>query len=55
MSFGANAANYARFQTRPLEAIEFLGLWDTVDAYGLPIAELGKGVDQWIGLCLGRR
>ncbi|HXO84128.1 MAG TPA: DUF2235 domain-containing protein, partial [Gemmatimonadales bacterium] len=34
--------------TRKIDEIEFLGLWDTVDAYGLPIAELGKGVDQWI-------
>ena len=34
--------------TCPVESIEFVGLWDTVDAYGLPIAELGKGVDQWI-------
>jgi hypothetical protein len=29
-------------------AIEFLGLWDTVDAYGLPIDELTSGVDRWI-------
>jgi len=35
-------------ETLQVEEIAFLGLWDTVDAYGLPIAELGKGVDQWI-------
>jgi hypothetical protein len=28
--------------------ITFLGLWDTVDAYGLPIDELTEGVDRWI-------
>lgn len=28
--------------------IEFVGLWDTVDAYGLPIDELTNGVDQWV-------
>lgn len=26
----------------------FVGLWDTVDAYGLPIDELMYGIDQWI-------
>lgn len=34
--------------TTPVKEIAFLGLWDTVDAYGVPVAELGKGVDQWI-------
>lgn len=29
-------------------AIEFVGLWDTVDAYGLPIDELTDGIDQWV-------
>jgi hypothetical protein len=28
--------------------IEFLGLWDTVDAYGLPMDELTSGVDRWL-------
>lgn len=28
--------------------IRFLGLWDTVDAYGLPVDELKHGVDFWI-------
>ncbi|NVO17429.1 MAG: DUF2235 domain-containing protein [Rhodoplanes sp.] len=27
---------------------EFVGLWDTVDAYGLPIDELMYGIDLWI-------
>jgi len=28
-------------------SIEFLGLWDTVDAYGLPVDELKRGLDYW--------
>ena len=28
--------------------IEFLGLWDTVDAYGLPIDEMTKGWDNFV-------
>jgi uncharacterized protein (DUF2235 family) len=28
--------------------IKFLGLWDTVAAYGLPIDEMTQGVSQWI-------
>jgi uncharacterized protein (DUF2235 family) len=31
---------------RPLQAdIEFVGVWDTVDAYGLPVDELKRGLD----------
>jgi uncharacterized protein (DUF2235 family) len=33
---------------RPLPCIRFLGLWDTVAAYGLPIDEMTRGVSQWI-------
>jgi uncharacterized protein (DUF2235 family) len=29
-------------------AIRFLGLWDTVAAYGLPIDEMTQGFSQWI-------
>ena len=36
------------FEKVSVPGIEFLGLWDTVDAYGLPVAELGKGVDERI-------
>jgi uncharacterized protein (DUF2235 family) len=28
--------------------IRFLGLWDTVAAYGLPIDEMTRGVSQWL-------
>ena len=27
--------------------IEFVGVWDTVDAYGLPVDELKRGLDYW--------
>jgi uncharacterized protein (DUF2235 family) len=33
---------------RKLNNIEFLGLWDTVAAYGLPVDEMTKGVNRWI-------
>jgi uncharacterized protein (DUF2235 family) len=28
--------------------ITFVGLWDTVDAYGLPVDEMTRGWDQWV-------
>jgi len=28
--------------------VTFLGLWDMVDAYGLPIDEMTRGWDQWV-------
>jgi uncharacterized protein (DUF2235 family) len=28
--------------------VDFVGVWDTVAAYGLPIAELTYAVDQWV-------
>jgi len=38
----------SRLDNREVEKIEFLGLWDTVAAYGLPIDEMTRGVSQWI-------
>jgi uncharacterized protein (DUF2235 family) len=29
--------------------IEFVGVWDTVAAYGLPVDELQRGIDYWWG------
>src|SRR5581483_9060662 len=37
-----------RPKQRPITEIEFLGLWDTVAAYGLPIIEMTRGVDKWL-------
>ena len=31
-----------------LRSIAFVGVWDTVAAYGFPIAEITKGIDQWV-------
>jgi uncharacterized protein (DUF2235 family) len=28
--------------------VAFVGLWDTVDAYGLPVDEMTRGWDQWV-------
>jgi uncharacterized protein (DUF2235 family) len=33
---------------RNIPVIRFLGLWDTVAAYGLPIDEMTRGVSQWL-------
>jgi uncharacterized protein (DUF2235 family) len=29
-------------------SVEFVGVWDTVAAYGMPIAELTRGIDKWV-------
>ena len=33
---------------RQVKNIRFVGLWDSVAAYGLPIDEMTRGVSQWI-------
>ena len=36
-------------QTKRLyEDVEFVGVWDTVSAYGGPFAELTRGIDDWV-------
>ncbi len=30
-----------------VESIHFLGLWETVDAYGGPIEEITRAIDYW--------
>jgi uncharacterized protein (DUF2235 family) len=39
---------YDRSYNIPAPQIRFLGLWDTVAAYGLPVEEMTRGVSQWI-------
>jgi hypothetical protein len=39
---------YDKRNNHQVEHIEFLGLWDTVDAYGLPADELTEGINQWV-------
>jgi uncharacterized protein (DUF2235 family) len=33
---------------RNVPVLRFLGLWDTVAAYGLPVDEMTRGVSQWL-------
>ena len=33
---------------RPVDHIAFLGLWDTVAAYGLPVHEMTRGVSRYL-------
>lgn len=44
----ARGRKYGTISTVPVPGIEFLGLWDTVDAYGLPVEELERGIDRYI-------
>lgn len=39
---------YDKSANLPAPRIRFVGLWDTVAAYGLPIEEMTRGVNQWI-------
>jgi uncharacterized protein (DUF2235 family) len=39
---------YDKTNRPPQVDINFLGLWDTVGAYGMPIEEMRKAIDDWI-------
>lgn len=39
---------YDKTKNRELHAVRFVGVWDTVSAYGLPIEEMTRGFSQWI-------
>jgi uncharacterized protein (DUF2235 family) len=39
---------YDKTKNKAVSSVRFLGLWDTVAAYGLPIDEMTRGVSQWI-------
>ena len=41
-------SGYNKADNRPVASVRFLGLWDTVAAYGLPIEEMTRGVNLWI-------
>ena len=41
-------STYKRSDNRHDVTIRFLGLWDTVAAYGMPIEEMARGISQWI-------
>src|SRR6185437_7881920 len=40
--------DYNKADNRRLRRIRFLGVWDTVSAYGLPLDEMTRGVSKWI-------
>lgn len=39
---------YNQSENRKVDSIRFIGLWDTVAAYGLPVEEMTHGVSQWL-------
>jgi uncharacterized protein (DUF2235 family) len=39
---------YDKGDNRQVKHIRFVGVWDTVAAYGLPIDEMTRGVSRWI-------
>jgi uncharacterized protein (DUF2235 family) len=45
---GAGRTPYDSTRNTVVPSIAFLGLWDTVDAYGVPIKELKIGIDKFI-------
>ena len=40
--------HYDRSENTIVPSIEFIGVWDTVAAYGLPIEEMTRGVSQYL-------
>ncbi|MFO1101578.1 MAG: DUF2235 domain-containing protein [Methylocystis sp.] len=43
-----NSTPYDRDKNTHVDAIDFLGLWDTVGAYGMPVEELRVFIDKFI-------
>ncbi len=39
---------YARMTRTEIPSLEFIGVWDTVAAYGLPIDEMTRGISNWV-------
>jgi uncharacterized protein (DUF2235 family) len=39
---------YDKADNRTINRIRFIGVWDTVAAYGLPLDEMTRGVSRWI-------
>jgi uncharacterized protein (DUF2235 family) len=38
---------FPRIQVQIYPPIQFIGVWDTVDAYGMPIDEIKMAIDKW--------
>lgn len=41
-------SKYSSAENLKTVKIRFLGLWDTVAAYGMPVEEMARGISQWI-------
>jgi uncharacterized protein (DUF2235 family) len=39
---------YAKIVRNDVPGIEFIGVWDTVAAYGLPMDEMTRGISNWV-------
>jgi uncharacterized protein (DUF2235 family) len=39
---------YDQIERLDVPHIDFIGVWDTVAAYGLPIDEMTRGIDEWV-------
>lgn len=44
----ARRRQYSQIYRTPIREIAFLGVWDTVAAYGMPLEELTRGIDDWV-------
>ncbi len=42
------AKDYDKAHNRPVGKIRFIGVWDTVAAYGAPLDEMTRGISKWI-------
>lgn len=40
--------SYADIKREAISSIEFIGVWDTVAAYGFPIDEMTRGISNWV-------
>ncbi|KAA0069964.1 DUF2235 domain-containing protein [Tardiphaga sp. P9-11] len=40
--------SYSEIKYTSVPSIEFIGLWDTVAAYGLPLDEMTRGISNWV-------
>jgi len=40
--------DYDKADNRPVGTIRFIGVWDTVAAYGAPLDEMTRGISKWI-------
>jgi uncharacterized protein (DUF2235 family) len=42
--------SYSEITREAIPTIEFIGVWDTVAAYGLPMDEMTRGISNWVWL-----